>query len=221
VLVLAAVDVEAGRLARHLGLDRVAGGAWPHYRGGALDLVGVGLRAACLDERASGAARPDVVVSAGTCGALAPALAAGALVVPEAVVTGVGARYPTAALPGLRAAGTLLAVDEVVATPADKARLWMETGAVAVDLESGVIGAWAASRGIPVAAVRGVSDTADEAVPADLAALVEPGGRVKTAQALRTMLARPRAIADALTLRRGTDRALQVVAAALARMSRA
>ena len=48
------------------------------------------------------------------------------------------------ALPGLRRAGTLLTVDEVVATAELKARLWMETGALACDMESVPIVEWAA-----------------------------------------------------------------------------
>lgn len=220
ILILTAVELEAGHLARHLGLDRVTGTPWPHFRGGVLELACVGVAGCRLGDRAAAFPAPDVVVSAGACGALAPGLAAGALVVPAAVVDPAGARLETAELPGLPREGTLLTVREVVATAAAKARLWMETGALAVDMESAVIAEWARRRGVPVAAVRGVSDTAAEAVPPDLAAVVEPGGRVATARALRAVLARPRAIADAMTLRRGTERALRAVAAALARAAR-
>jgi adenosylhomocysteine nucleosidase len=220
VLVLTAVDLEATRLARHLALDRVAGAEWPHFRGGAIELIGVGLRGARVAERTARSAAADLVVAAGACGALQPSLGPGALVVPGTVITPEGARFPMAPLPGLHASGTLLAVDEVVATPADKARLWMETGAMAVDMESAAIAAWATARELPIAVIRGVSDTAAEAVPPDLAALVEPGGRVSRTQALRTMLARPRAITDALTLKRGTDLALHAVATALAHLAR-
>jgi len=220
VAVFTAVDLEARSLARLLRLARVTGSEWPHYRMGALELVCVGPRAGALDPRASRVAPPALVVSAGVCGALAPDLAEGDLVVPETVVGRAGARYATAEVAGLRRAGTLVTVDEVVATPAAKARLWVEAGAFACDMESAVILEWARARGIPAAVIRAVSDTAERGVPADLAAVVEPDGRVRTMRAVRAVLARPRAFADALTLRNGTHAALRTVAHALGRIAK-
>lgn len=220
VLVVTAVEMEARSLAEHLALTRVAGVPWPLYRGGKLEVACVGLRAARLDERADACATPELVVSAGACGGLAPELATGDLVVPEVVIAADGARHPTDALAPLSRAGTLLTVPDAIATPEAKARLWIETGARAVDMESAVILAWARARSLSAAVVRGVSDTARQGVPPDLAALVEPGGRIRTAGALRAALSRPRALADAIALGRGTAVALRSVAAALARVIR-
>src|SRR3989442_7463297 len=96
----------------------------------------------------------------------------------------------------------------------------MKAGAAAVNMESAVIVAWAGARGVRAAVVRGVSDTATDAVPADLAALVDVGGRVSAGRAIRAALARPSALADAMHLGRGTAAALKTVAAALARVAR-
>jgi hypothetical protein len=219
VLIVTAVDLEARALARHLGLERIAASAWPHFRGGALELICAGPRAIHLQARAAGAAA-SLVISAGVCGALAPDLAEGDLVVPEVVMCAPAAPRATAALPGLRRAGALVTVAGVLGTAELKARLWMETGALACDMESGPILEWAAARGLAAAAVRGVSDTASRGVSADLAAVVEPDGRVRTTRAVRAVLARPRAISEALTLRSGTNAALKAVAAALGRVSR-
>jgi len=101
-----------------------------------------------------------------------------------------------------------------------KTRLWIETGALACDMESAPILEWAAARGLAGGVVRAVSDSASRGVPADLAALVEPDGRVRTTRAVRVVLSRPRAIADAMALRSGTTVALKSVAAALARLAR-
>ena len=219
VLVVTAVDLETRGLARHLGLERVTASAWPHFRGGALELVCAGPRAVHLEARAAGSA-PSLVISAGVCGALAPDLVEGNLVVPEAVV-GVGAvRHSTASLPGLRRAGTLLTVGAVVATAELKARLWMETGALACDMESVPIVEWARARGLPAAVVRAVSDKASRGVSPDLAAVIEPDGRVRTTRAVRVVLSRPGAIAEAMTLRSGTQAALKSVAAALGTVAR-
>jgi adenosylhomocysteine nucleosidase len=219
ILVLTAVDVEARGLARHLGLSAVPESSWPHYRGGVLEVVCVGPRAVCLAER-GGWRTPTLVISAGACGALAPDLVLGGLVVPEAVISPDGARLVTAKASPLARAGALLTLTEIVHTPGDKARLWIETGVLAVDTESSVILEWAGALGVPAAVVRGVSDTAASGVPPDLAAVVEPGGRVSRGQVLRAMLSRPAALADAIALGRGTAAALKTVAAALGRVAR-
>lgn len=221
VLVVTAVDLEARSLARHLGLERVRGSAWPHFRSGALELVCAGPRAALLEPRAAAAAAVALVISAGVCGALSPDLVEGELVVPEVVVGPSTNRRATAAVPGLRRAGTLVTLDGVAATPERKARLWIETGALACDMESAPILEWAAARGLAAAVVRAVSDTASRGVSPDLAAVVEPDGRVRTTRAVRAVLARPRAIAEAMTLRSGTNAALKTVAGALGRVARA
>lgn len=221
LLILTAVDLEARSLARHLGLVSVAGSAWPHFRGGAMEIACVGLRAGALSERAARLRAPALVVSAGACGALAPDLAEGALVVPEAVVTDDGRRTALKSLPPLEAHGLLVTVSRVVTSAADKSRLWMETGAVACDMESSVICDWARGRGLDAVVIRGVSDTAEHGVPADLAAAVGDDGRVRTVQAVRAALGRRGAIRDALALRRGTNAALASVAAALAKAARA
>lgn len=219
VAVFTAVDLEARSLARWLGLARVPESDWPHYRAGALELVCVGPRARELDSRASRVVQPALVVSAGACGALSPGLAEGDLVVPETVVSPTGARYATAEVGSLKRAGTLVTVDEVVATPSAKARLWVETAALACDMESAAILEWARARGIPAAVIRAVSDSAVRGVPADLAGVVEPDGRVRTMRAVRAVLARPRAFVDALTLRSGTNAALRAVARALGKVA--
>lgn len=220
VLVLTAIDLEARGLARRLGLPPVTGSGWPHFRAGALEIIGVGLRASELEGRVGAARRPSLVLSAGACGALSPALAVGDLVIPDVVLTPAGARHPVASRADLTRAGALLSVTDVVETPAAKARLWLATGALAVDMESAVILAWAEARGLPAAVVRAVADTADRAVPADLASVVDEAGRLRTLRAVGVAARRPGALTEAMALRSGTNAALQAVAAALGRLAR-
>jgi adenosylhomocysteine nucleosidase len=220
VLVLTAVDVETRGLARHLGLPRVADSTWPRFAAGALEIACVGLRASQLRARAEGLRPFDLVVSAGACGALAPELTTGALVVPEVVVDQGGGRWPAARMRPLPAAGTLVTVADVVATPAQKSRLWLETGARAVDMESAAILVWAAERGAPAAVVRAVADTAERGIPAALAASVADDGRVRPLRAVTAALARATSVSGLLELRAGTEAALKTVAAALATLAR-
>jgi adenosylhomocysteine nucleosidase len=214
------VAVEARGLARHLGLERIAA-EYHGYGGLGLDIVCGGPRVAALGELAPLARSAALVVSAGVCGALAPHLAEGDLVVPAVVLSPAGRRHLVPATGALDVAGTLLTVADVVETAERKARLWRETAAVAVDMESSLIIEWAARVGVPAVVVRGVADTAARGVSSMLAETLDEHGRVHVGRAARTMLARPRALAEALTLRRGTAAALRSVATALRRLASA
>jgi adenosylhomocysteine nucleosidase len=220
LLALTAVDLEARTLARHLGLAPISGGAWPRFAGGVLEIVPIGVGASQLAARLHDVATPTLVVSAGVCGALAPELAVGALVVPESVLGPDGRRHPTAAVGGLRRHGTLLTTERVVEDGPAKSRHWLQTGALAVDMESAPILEWAAARGVPGLVVRAVSDPASRGVPADLARAVTDDGRVRPMRAVTAMLARPRALADAVALRTATTAALKTVAAMLGTLAR-
>jgi hypothetical protein len=219
LLVLTATEMEAHAVARHLRLPWL-GGALPRFGQGRVEVACVGLRAIRLDGLAV-TEPPALVVSAGLCGALDPSLAAGALVVPATVTTAGGDAWPTAPAPPVARQGTLLSVDQVVETAAAKSRLWLETAALAVDMESAAILRWAGAQGLPAAVVRAVSDPAGRGVPADLAGAVAADGRLRPMGAIGAVLARPSAAADAVALRAGTRAALPVVAAALARVLRA
>ena len=219
LLVLTGVDVEARGLARHLGLAAV-GTAFPRFAGAGLEIAAVGVGAGHLAGRLASPKPATLVVSAGACGALAPELAVGGLVVPETVLAAGGGRHATAALAGLVRHGTLVSTDRVIEDAAAKSRLWLETGALAVDMESAAIMAWAAAHGAPAIVVRGVSDAAGRGVPADLARVVQDDGRVSPLRAVSAVLARPGALADAMALRAGTAAAIKTVAVALARLQR-
>lgn len=215
ILVVTAVQVEARGLARHLSLERVASGSECRYGGSGVDLVCGGPRARWLNGFVPLARNAALVVSAGTCGALAPHLDEGALVVPQVVLSPGGRRHVVVSRGGLTATGTLLTVASVVETPEGKAQLWRQTAALAVDMESSMIIEWAATMGVPAAVVRGVVDTAARGVPAALAEVLDDQGRVRVGRAVRTVFARPGALSEVLTLRRGTGAALRSVAAAL------
>jgi hypothetical protein len=233
VLVLTAVELEARALARLLELARCSRFPFPVYdrptnTGRArLRVAPLGLRAALLSERwpalVAELASP-LVISAGTCGALAPGLEVGDLVLPESVLGPTGERLyvtPGAHQAALQRApdawaGLLLTSAELVGTPEAKALRWRDTGASAVDMESAGILAWASRRGCPALIVRAVSDTARQHISAELAGLVTPEGKLRAGRAVTLALTRPGSIADALALRRGTAVALKRVARLLA-----
>ena len=215
ILVVTAVAVEARGLARHLGLGHSVSGRARRYGGPGVDLVCGGPRARGLNELTPLARGAALVVSAGTCGALAPHLDEGDLVVPQVVLSPVGRRHLVPTSGRLATTGTLLTVNAVVETREEKVRLWRQTAALAVDMESSMIIEWAATLGIPAAVVRGVADTAVRGVPALFAEALDEHGRVRMGHASRMLLVRPRVLAEALVLRRGTAAAIRSVATAL------
>lgn len=241
LLILTAVELEARGLARELELPPLSRFPFPVFErpptasprvpGAArLRVAPIGLRAALLAERGPALLADlgsPLVVSAGTCGALAPDLGIGDLVLPESVLGFTGERWnvtpgahqTAARLAGAARTGLLLTSSDVVATPEAKAERWRATGALAVDLESALILAWASRRGCPSLVVRAVSDTQRQPLPAELMGLVTPDGRLRTGRALALALKRPGTIRHALILRRGAGRALKAVAGLLAALA--
>ncbi|MGH7383878.1 MAG: hypothetical protein ACREKG_01775, partial [Candidatus Rokuibacteriota bacterium] len=223
ILILTAVELEARVLARRLGLPAIPLLPFPAFGRGALRVAPVGLRAGLLASRwprlLAGLNHP-LVVSGGVCGALAPDLQTGDLVLPESVLGPGGERLnvtPTrhrqaTDLAAAARGGTLVTSREVIATAEAKAALFASTGAVAVDMESFVILAHAAGAGCPTLVVRGVSDTAAERVPLELIGLVTEAGKLRPGRALALTLTRPRVLPRALALRRATRRGLAAVA---------
>ena len=166
-----------------------------------------------------------LIVSAGLCGALDPAITASMLVVPDAVRLPSGALLPIestlAITRGWQAArGVLLAVDRVVTTPAEKRALWQRTGAVAVDMESGAVLAAAAARGVPALVIRAVADTAADTVAPELSSILDGQGRVRVDRAVRTMLRRPDLMSQAVRMALTSRRGLRSVARALIALQR-
>jgi len=228
ILILTAVEIEARVLARALSLPRLPSLPFSAFGRGSLRVASVGLGAAHLGSRLEAVMSPadrPLVVSAGVCGGLDPALRVGDLVLPDSVISDAGCSLPVTGTDAQRAAaagtvpartGAIVTSARVVATPEAKAALRAATGAVAVDMESAVIVEAAAARGLSSLVVRAVSDDARETLPAELMRLVSADGRVRGSGVLA--LARPRVLRRALRLRRATRQALMSVAGSLARL---
>ena len=229
ILILTAAELEARALARALSLPSLPSLSFPAFGRGPVRVAPVGLRAALLDTRWTALLSPSdhpLVVSAGVCGGLDPALRAGDLVLPDAVMNGAGLRLAVTGTVAQRAAaagsaparaGVMATSSRVMATPEAKAALRAATGAVAVDMESAAILEAAAARGCSSLVVRAVSDDARETMPDELMRLMGGDGRLRGGGLLA--LARPRMLARAFQLRRLTRRALATVAGSLARLA--
>jgi hopanoid-associated phosphorylase len=141
------------------------------------------------------------VVSFGVAGGLSPDLAPGTCVIASSIVTGTDrfSRFNThedwsqtlaQAMPGA-VRGTLYGSAGPVTHPHVKATLHRETGAVAVDMESHIVGDVAAAHGLPMAAIRVVTDPAGRALPASILSAMRPNGAVNLPALLWAMLKRP------------------------------
>ena len=224
ILVLTAVELEARALARALSLPTRPSLPFLAFRSDRVCIAPIGIGASRLKERWPVLVADDerpLVVSAGVCGALDPALAVGDLVLADSVIDGSGMRHAVTA-GAQRAAvsarvggrgGAMVWARQILATPESKAALRAETGGTAVDMESAAIVAAAAEHACPSLIVRGVSDDARELLPAELLTLVNDEGRLRTGGLFA--LARPRLLRAALRVRRASREALARVANAL------
>lgn len=116
------------------------------------------------------------VVSFGVAGGLNPELRAGDIVIPDAIVKDDQIWFTDIALTesfrsrllaqGLSyQAGTIAGANAVVASSEEKAKMFEEAGAAAVDMESHIAAAWAAENRIPFGAIRVISDAAHRSLP--------------------------------------------------------
>jgi adenosylhomocysteine nucleosidase len=139
-------------------------------------VTGMGAVRAAAGAQALCAAGARALLSFGMAGGLDPALRAGDVVLPAEVVTPQGAAFATAAAwraqlyqavgrSGGVSCGRLLTSDAAVLSPAAKAALFRECGAVAVDMESAAVADVASGAALPFMAVRAVIDAAAASVP--------------------------------------------------------
>jgi adenosylhomocysteine nucleosidase len=222
VAVVAALSVESRCLARRLR-GRKPGGLTLHQCGpGAARAARV---AAAAVERGAAA-----LVSWGLAGGLDPAAAPGTIVLPRHVLTSrrgpsyhVDARWQARLVAALQPSfpvqqGSLLTSDEVLRGPEDKARAALETGAVAVDMESAGVAEAAAAAGVPFVALRVVADGPGDGLPAGVERWIDERGNRRLAPAVDAAL-RPAEWPLLLTLAqryRAALRRLEAVAERLA-----
>ena len=152
------------------------------------------------------------LVSLGLAGGLDPLLRPGDIVVCETVVSR-GTRYRTDAALSRRLGGStphaVLGGDAIAASVGEKQRLWRETGAAAVDLESGAVARLATERGVPFAVLRAVCDPAERALPRAACVALDARGAIAVWRVVASLIARPgqlpallRVAADAAAARR-------------------
>jgi adenosylhomocysteine nucleosidase len=160
----------------------------------------------------------SAVLSLGCAGALIPGLVGGQLVrapdvcMPDSLDEARLNRYPgdpqllsharaAALTAGVRVAdGSLFTSSKVLFTPEEKARHGRETGAIAVEMESGVHAAFAAGRALPFLALRVILDGVDMRLPA-IKGLTTPEGEVRALRVAMHVATHPHHLPALLALR--------------------
>jgi adenosylhomocysteine nucleosidase len=120
--------------------------------------------------------RPQLVVSAGFAGGLAPDLARGSLV--RAAWVTLPDRSKQLRLARTAPANgrdlTIVTTDRVLMTPEEKADLRTVSGADAVDMETFAVAEVAAAEGLACGSLRVISDDAGQTLPREVAVLARP-----------------------------------------------
>jgi hopanoid-associated phosphorylase len=145
------------------------------------------------------------IISFGIAGGLDPELRTGTTIVASSVI---GANGVRSGLPTderwtellMRACpqqihAPVLGVDAPVTEPIDKLRLFRQTGAAAVDMESHIAASIAISHGLPFAALRVVADPAGQRIPQAALRGMRPDGSLDAVAVLRALWRRPGDIA--------------------------
>ena len=138
--------------------------------------------------------KPDLVVSTGFCGALDPELNCGDILIATSVIDVENGRTFAARTPerGCSSAktGALVCSNRVAVSVEDKRQL-AQTGARAVEMESGAIAWRAGIWGAPFYCIRAVSDAATDTLPIDFNRMRDAAGRFNRASIVTAALMRP------------------------------
>lgn len=165
------------------------------------------------------------VLSIGCAGALSSEIRTGDVMISEKMIAAGGDRAYHASPMLIEAAegcckrlglrfhlGDAVSTPGVVATTQEKRDLAAKYGALAVDMESAQVAAWAEKSGIPMLSVRTISDSLAERIPPEVAAVVDHNGSIRPLKAFALSVRRPKLLLELLRLKSGFDRSIDVLA---------
>ena len=157
----------------------------------------------------------QAILSFGIAAGLAPGMSAGTCLAGSTVIHD-GAAYAAdpvwtasikAAIGGTNPI-TIAGVDRPLTSPAAKRALNAETGAVAADMESHIVGRLATQHGLPFAVLRVVADPAEREIPSAALAGMREDGAIDVRAVLAALLKQPGQLPALLRLAADTRRAM-------------
>ena len=163
---------------------------------------------------------PETVLTSGFAGGLNPDLKLGDVVfeINERSGPPHAGCYKDLVAAGAKPA-KIFCADRVATTVAEKKKLRDETGADAVEMESGAIHAVCRERGIACVTVRVISDTAGEDLPLDFNALARPDRSLDFGKLAWAIARSPGKIGALMELQKKTSFAARQLAAVLNRIT--
>lgn len=163
----------------------------------------------------------SAIVSAGISGGLDPALKTGDLIFGSKVISATGEHFDcrTELIPPARRKSddharrdvVIFGSDEIISGTDEKAALFKEHGAGAVDMESHGAARAAARNNVPFLAIRTIVDSADRALPRAVLDAVRADGSADVAKVLTGCLRSPGQIVQILQLGGDSRRALDAL----------
>jgi len=181
----------------------------------------------------SSLAPPDLVLTCGFAGGLNPDLAFGTVVfeltdrrgefhepqTEKKIRDSQSSSLREKLLAGGAMPAKFFCADRVATTMAEKKKMRVETGADAVEMESGAIHAICHERGIPCATVRVILDTANEDLPLDFNALAKPDMSLDYGKLVWTVVKSPGKISALMRLQKRCRFAAEQLAGVLAKVT--
>ena len=234
MVILTAVDRELLPIVRLLALQRERGSVWHRSTSTGCEVwarfTGMGQRATA-DALREVAKRFDGawVIHAGFAGGLDPSLRTGDVIEARWIVNETGSIATLShALPVIARDDdgansrdpkqTLITVDRVISSVAQKRALWESSRAGAVEMESFHAAVLAAELGLPLTVIRAVSDEASVTLPAEAVNWVRPDGVTDTFAAARFALTHPWRIPQLIKLGSDATKAGRALAVAVERV---
>jgi adenosylhomocysteine nucleosidase len=177
-------------------------------------------------------ARPDLLVSTGFCGGVAPELMAGDIVVAQEIIiadkdgfdavpiqlSSIGQNFVVRQTAGVGrvVAGTFISASVIMSKKRLAGMLTGSCPSPVVEMESGAIALVAAENNIPMLAIRAVSDSVAEELGFSLDEFCDSEmRRISTHKVLLTVLRKPRIIPQLVRLSRSSRRAVESLTATL------
>jgi nucleoside phosphorylase len=157
--------------------------------------------------------RPRRVLSAGFAGGLAPDLNMGTVLFSSDNTELAGALRTAGALPA-----RFHCAERVATTTQEKRLLLQQTGADAVEMESGIICNYCSEQGIPNAIVRVILDIATEDLPLNFNALMNARQELAPGKLAAALLKQPQKVPGLLGLQRRSAAAARALAEVLTRV---
>jgi adenosylhomocysteine nucleosidase len=175
-------------------------------------VTGIGRRNAAENIRdAIASVQPERVITAGVAGGLNPRLKCGDIVYDQDFDAGFGRELEEfGAIPAKFHCHRRVAI-----TTEEKAALWQETGADAVEMESSVIRTICREFQIPSATVRVISDGARQDLPLDFNALMTSEDRINYLKLMWAVFSRPSRIPELIQFQHQTLDAARKLGAVL------